>query len=381
MYECGFARSRGIRLIVLQCAEEAPAPFLDKVRTRATDESDLYKFTKDFMTSGDFFPNQKEKVTEYAETDPAVTEKASTLHKALNATIKEVIGQEPQEWSAWPSLNLKLDGAAINEIKTSAPGARVKAVSTHLRKSATVVDSKGADRVFGVGIDDGVTFLSVMEAWQTSYPRVDLEWFDTICEQVEAFIRRGFPSLRDARIAEVMGRNSLVPIVVRQLTFPQEQAIEFQIAFYDIQPKSPKVTDVMVLKKDMYCHELAPDGSSNEELREVYNVMKQRNITRLPILDSNGKLEFMVHRSIISEFLLESSADAPTLNDLLHAPMLHQMLQSTFVFVSPSDTLDDARKQLKTVEGARDVFVTDQGERGRPVLGMLANTDLDSRDN
>jgi hypothetical protein len=75
IYECAFAHSRGIRVIILQCVDDAPAPFLSTVRTLVADKANVYKFVKDFLTSSDFLRDQKEPITAFSPDDPDVKAK------------------------------------------------------------------------------------------------------------------------------------------------------------------------------------------------------------------------------------------------------------------------------------------------------------------
>lgn len=377
IWECTKAQVSGIRVLVWQCVDQAPAPFLGMVRTRATDESNIHKFTKEFLTSPDFFRGQTQRVTDYSPDDPKVKEKAGVLYGKLKAAIEKHLGKEPQPWSAWPSLRLQIKGSAIGKIPPGGAEVRVTAVRQVLLEDSTITDSSGADRIFGVGIDDGQRFGPLVESWQESYPDHNTEWLDSICSQIEAFSRKRFPTLRETRLPEAKSDSSVIPVVTNMLSHPVTGDKEFDVGFYNIRPKSPAIKEIMIRKEDIYCRRLAGNDATQVSLSAVYKDMKSRRMNRLPILDGAWHVLYMVHRSVISEFLLDTDIDNPTLADLLQNPSAKEAFSNSIVFVPPTVTVEEARDALAAVSGARDVFVTSGGKRNEPILGMVTNTDLE----
>ena len=62
---------------------------------------------------------------------------------------------------------------------------------------------------------------------------------------------------------------------------------------------------------------------------------------------------------------------------LLAVRELKDTIDGTVAFVSASCTVAEAKEMLREVRGARDVFVTADGERTGAILGMATNTDLE----
>lgn len=377
IYECAFARSQKIRVIVLQCVDDAPSPFLGTVRTLVADKANIHKFTKDFLTSPDFLRGQKEPVTAFSPDDAVIEEKAGDFHKKLTGAIATHLGRDPEQWSAWPTMRLRLGSDSIAKIRKSDRGDRVAVVRLELLERAEVAESSGADQIFGVGIDDGQSFGSLVASWQESYEDDEADWLESVCSQIEAFARKRFPVLREVRLPEVQGTSSVIPIVTNMLSFPPGGDKEFEIKFYNIESRSPDLTDIMIGKEKVHCRFVEADGKSDMSLREAYKEMKKRAINRLPILDKSWRVLYMIHRSVMSEFLLDADTDSPTLDDMLAVPELKKTFSETIVFVGRDATVEDARAALAEVPGARDVFITEDGERTSPILGMVTNTDLE----
>ena len=377
IYECAFARSRGIRVIVLQCCDQAPAPFLSTVRTAVSEKTDIQKFTKDFLTSPTFFKGQEEKVTAYAPADPAVNEKATIFQEKVCMAVRKHLAKEPHEWSAWPSLRLKLNAATFTNAGDGAANSRLTSVREELLDRATVTESFGADRVFGRGIEDGDSFGELVASWHESYPEDDMAWLDSLCTQIDAFSRKRFPELPEARLREVQGNASVLPVVSVMLSHDLSKEHEYEVRFYNILPKSRSIREVMIDRDRIHFERLDSSGGSNLSLKAVYEKLRNGQIFRLPLLDSEHRVRYMVHRSVITEFLLDSDGAEPTMRDLLQKHQADNTLNSTIAFVDANSTVEEARKALAEVDGGRDVFVTANGEREEPILGMVPNTHLE----
>ncbi|MCF8276764.1 MAG: CBS domain-containing protein [Flavobacteriales bacterium] len=107
---------------------------------------------------------------------------------------------------------------------------------------------------------------------------------------------------------------------------------------------------------------------------------------RLPVLDTSGRLLYIIHRSMIDRFLAQSfltqnNDNQPyTLNTLLSDRTAGDAISKGIVTVKPTDTLHLAKlkMELKREDGVMcsDIFVTDDGTRNGKVLGWITNNDL-----
>ncbi|HET7791823.1 MAG TPA: hypothetical protein VFL64_00440 [Rhizobacter sp.] len=158
--------------------------------------------------------------------------------------------------------------------------------------------------------------------------------------------------------------------LVRQLTPDQQlQGISVTAAMLDMSnPAVKKLTladlshaSTMKLKADVVDALLEKDG---------------RN--RLPILDKDGKVLFVLHRSFIDKFLVSRAelggtalADA-TLEDLLNDPTLKLIFQS-FVVVGRSARLLAVKQAMDGNPNCSDAFVTQDGTRASTCVGWITN--------
>lgn len=378
-YECGFAMRGNVPIYVLQCGDEVPAFLRHLVRYNARLVDDVDRFVAEYLLSPKFFPHQEKPLTNFSRHDPIVKSKALQLHSLLEEKIKN-IAEGPREWSPWPYFRLRIDSGDARKITDQTIGrdSRLSHTDDIVRTRAVVAESKAADTVFGLGVERNDSFSRLLESWQTTHQQASLGWYNGLVAQVHAFANRGFQQLDDERIPAVMAEASRLPVVTRTLTY-HDGAVEFDIQLYDVGQHSPQVRDKMIPKRHMYFKVL--DSTNAKSLHSLFAEMSDQQRHRLPLLDGNGRILYMVHRSMISECIARAAlkrADIQnlTLADILGDDELRCMFEQTIVFVTPEATVAQAKQALKNLPGARDIFVTANGTKDEPVLGMLTVTDL-----
>lgn len=115
-------------------------------------------------------------------------------------------------------------------------------------------------------------------------------------------------------------------------------------------------------------------------LKDLHKLMKDRNVTRLPLLTSGGVVLYVVHDADINGYALRHGLAEPdfsgkTVGDLLADPAAAAPATS-FETVDPSSTIGDARAALQARPECKDVFVTEGGGRTDKVVGWLTNSQL-----
>ena len=158
--------------------------------------------------------------------------------------------------------------------------------------------------------------------------------------------------------------------LVRQLT--PEQRLQ-----------SIAVTEVMLdmsaattLKLTLPTPEDAPKIKVKADVVEALLEKNKRN--RLPIIDSTGKVLYVVHRNYIDQFLLKCAeagntqvADA-TLQDLLDAEGLKAIFQA-FAVVGKEARLITVKQSIDGNPNCSDAFVTEDGTNGSKAIGWITN--------
>lgn len=113
-------------------------------------------------------------------------------------------------------------------------------------------------------------------------------------------------------------------------------------------------------------------------------ILSKKKRNRLPVLDENGRIRFMLHRSILEQFIIkrlgqdEASADSAfmeslTLKDLVSDDELNHYAQESFLTVNAETTLADVKTLMDHIEYCSDIFITENGSKDSRVIGWVTN--------
>ena len=106
-------------------------------------------------------------------------------------------------------------------------------------------------------------------------------------------------------------------------------------------------------------------------------------ITRIPVVDANGAVQYIVHQSGLFKFIADkalagtSAADIDklTLQDLVDDAELKNWV-GNIAFVSQQVSVGVAKQTMEAQLGCQDLVVTRTGSRTEPMLGWMTNTDI-----
>lgn len=105
-------------------------------------------------------------------------------------------------------------------------------------------------------------------------------------------------------------------------------------------------------------------------------------ITRIPIVDSNGVILYIVHQSGLFKFLAEKALqgkaadiDKLTLQDLADDAELTNWV-ANIAYVSEQASVADAKNKMEQQAGCQDLIVTKSGKKTEPMLGWMTNVDI-----
>lgn len=107
-------------------------------------------------------------------------------------------------------------------------------------------------------------------------------------------------------------------------------------------------------------------------------------VSRLPILNDQDHLVYMVHRSAVEQYLVKKAMQPspPNLKDLTLQNLLDedaglkQLLETSFAIIKEDATLADVKLKMDPNRKIQDVFVTKGGGKNEPVIGWITNTKL-----
>jgi hypothetical protein len=106
--------------------------------------------------------------------------------------------------------------------------------------------------------------------------------------------------------------------------------------------------------------------------------LEKENKERLPILDSQGHIKYMVHRSLFDKFIVQEVAKTKkiedlTLQDMLNDDKFKNVLTGSFQTLPETSNLAQAKSLMDQIKICSDVFATEDGTINSKVLGWVTN--------
>jgi hypothetical protein len=123
--------------------------------------------------------------------------------------------------------------------------------------------------------------------------------------------------------------------------------------------------------------------TASVNLRKLLSDSFNSWVTRVPILNSKGIIEFVIHERTVSKFITKMALEPSprlsptmaTLRDLLEDPELGHRPRA-FVIVPSSFTLAEVKRRMDSEPACRDAFVTQHGRDDEPIIGWVTDTRL-----
>ena len=149
--------------------------------------------------------------------------------------------------------------------------------------------------------------------------------------------------------------------------------------------KTIQVKDKMRPLKDITYEQVTPGDEDKKKLSDL--VQKFKHVERIPILNSQLGIRFLIYKGMIDKYLAQFSqgknlpegkqvADL-TLKDLLDSdPATKKLFESSFAFVAQTATLADAKHEMEKIDKCGDVFVTSTGKKDEPILGWITDNTI-----
>jgi hypothetical protein len=106
--------------------------------------------------------------------------------------------------------------------------------------------------------------------------------------------------------------------------------------------------------------------------------LEKENYERLPILDTEGRIKYMAHRSLFDKFIGQETAKGKnpvdlTLQDMLDDAKYKDVLTGSFKTLLETSNLAEAKTLMDKIKICSDVFATEDGTPNSKVLGWVTN--------
>lgn len=151
-----------------------------------------------------------------------------------------------------------------------------------------------------------------------------------------------------------------------------------------------KVTDIMIGRREMVVLTLEPGQTDDSvPLTSLQALFADKTVTRLPILNTDGSIRYVVHESVLSKYLARGLADGTlaspsreTMANFLSAELDGEPIRRSvrlYALVQEGASLADAQTAMRAINGCQDVFVTAKAIASEPVLGWVTNAAIARR--
>ena len=150
---------------------------------------------------------------------------------------------------------------------------------------------------------------------------------------------------------------------------------EEKIAFIPVNKVMKRDIEFTVLDEETLQKRIKKDFLDNAELKH----------NRFLFFDANNVVQYVIHRTLFNQFIInqlggEKSTDELTLHDIINTADLdiRNALKYGYGYgvVSENANLLDVKKIMDLSPNCCDVFVTQNGDKKEPVIGLITNTKI-----
>ena len=166
------------------------------------------------------------------------------------------------------------------------------------------------------------------------------ESFESANQQVQQMVKRMSP---------IQKSNSSISSIMRSI---------YSMAIYRL-PKGIKAEDIGI-----------------SDLLRQFNLTK---VTRLPIIDDESHIKFMVHESKLNKYLAQDGSIDDTFGNFLEKYKDDNILFDEgqgFVIVSELSSIANAKQKMEENKLCQDIFITKAGTIDEPIVGWISNIRL-----
>ena len=378
MWELGVATdpaSTKTKVIIFQCGKDAPPIFRSQVRVTTSNRSSIKRFVRKLMTDAKFIPKLGGPLTGYGENDAIIDTKTDQLHKVLQDIFRYDVSKE----EVWPLLRIELNREDASKIEKAHPKEMLNIARDIVLSKALLTDvNNKVAALFDLNqLRTDIRLNELLEIWQEEFEDEDPIWLDALCDQIARGTKGRSPSSTSwARFKSIRGEVASFPALSRVAR--DLEKVAFDIYFYKLDPLAEPVRSKMIPRSKMYSRNLSKTPADTLKLKKLLSGFNKSKRNRMPFLDGDNRIQYIVHRSMIDQFMVkkaleQKNLDSLTFADVLKDEELKEMFESTFALVHRQATLAQAKEEMDSIEDCRDVFVTEEGKADEPVLGWLTN--------
>jgi TIR domain len=379
MWEWGIANhpaSAKTTMVVLQCGTESPKIDVGNRRVNVRQKDEIHTFVKQYFTIAGFFPSLEGEAFGGHFSSDTIAAKAEKFFDTL-MTFPAI--DPTMEWQTWPFLQLELPITLVDRIKDLVrPLSRAEQLSLIRQETKVTVANTNALAIFGLaGLAADTPFSNLALHWKNAFDGREADWFEACCDQVLVAAAERLPSTRPSAVRAVHAAKDYMPLITKVRRSSYQGTVRFDLYFIDrLTFEAEAVTGRMLTLDQFYWRPVSDQMLSDTRLIELSQELKSQGKNRLPLLDQERRIKYVIHRGSIDEFIIAnlSRANQLSLRDLLNDPTMHAIVTQTWVVVGRHATIDEVRSLTRG--DVRDIFITATGSKEEPLEGWLTNVDL-----
>jgi len=140
------------------------------------------------------------------------------------------------------------------------------------------------------------------------------------------------------------------------------------------------VDKIMITPYAMTTFKMKNNTIDNIKIGELKEQCKIYDVSRLPILNSQNQIRYMIHRSRMDSYLLNNDNNINlSLKDFLE--FNNQMDNENddsrrFIIISKYITIEEAQRKLQECKKCKDIFITATGKQDEEMLGWIPDVHL-----
>jgi predicted transcriptional regulator len=152
-----------------------------------------------------------------------------------------------------------------------------------------------------------------------------------------------------------------------------KQVQEIVTTFKDEKSSTYYSRDIMITPYAMTTFMMKTE-ENNIMLDEFFQRFKTHHVSRLPIIDSNKRIKYIVHESKLHQYLSNQELDIreTSFDDFL----LNKNYTKGYLLVSENTSVEDIKKILQESKNCKDIFVTKEGKEDEELLGWIPDIHL-----
>ncbi|MBD1860077.1 MULTISPECIES: hypothetical protein [Trichocoleus] len=236
MWECGVAthpKSPDTKIILFQCSGSSHNLFHDQVNINVRSLVDIQRFTNEFLTSSDFFPDRSDCVTDFHPNGQEVIAAAARFFQDMQQVLPPEREELSEEWPAYPFLQLEITLQQAKQVCQAWEEQTIQDVNEIIQNNCLISESdKYCEQLFNVpSFERGSKLNDLITLWREAYPHSQSQWVEGLCSQILAGVRWQFP--RPVwRLMQTPNGAWCAPMLNRVRRIPSQQCMQFDIYFY-----------------------------------------------------------------------------------------------------------------------------------------------------